>query len=268
MTIADQKELTSAEYWNNEWRRLAPSRCYASLDWVHRNYLYRAFDRLLSGLLPVDPDRTFIEMGSGPARWMIYFHRRFGYRVVGCDYSEVSCDLARRNLAAAGIVGEVMQADFMTIEGQYDVVFSGGVVEHFDRPQDVLAAFARLVAPGGILITDVPNLGGLNGLYRRLLKPETFETHRLVTLADLRRIHAGLGLQEMLATPYGSFTLGRLPTDAFRRFPRFQRTVWRPFHLVASRGVNRACLLMQGAGVRLDHRLISPHLVVISRKPV
>lgn len=267
MNVTGQRELTSTEYWNDEWRRLAPTSAYGSLQWVERNYVYRSLDTLLRSVLPVTPDRTFIEMGSGPARWMIYFHRRFGYRVFGCDYSEVSCELARRNLAAAGIAGEITQADFMTIGGRYDVVFSGGVVEHFDRPLEVLEAFNRVLAPGGILITDVPNLGGINGLYQRLLKPETFETHRLVTLGDLRHWHAALGLHELLATPYGSISLSRLPAGGFRRFPWLERALWRPLHLVASRGLNRACLLLHRARVRLDHPLISPHLLVVSRKP-
>lgn len=264
--MAQRQELTTTAYWDEEWRRLAPSRAYADLRWVVRNYLYRSFDALLTRVLPADPARTFIEMGAGPARWMIYFHQRFGYRVSGCDYSPVSCKLARRNLAAAGIAGDVIEADFMTLPGQYDVVFSAGVVEHFDRPDEVLVAFARLVAPGGYLITDVPNLGGVNGLYHRLLKPATFETHRLVTLPDLRRLHAALGLRERLAAAYGSFALSRLPAEALAGFPRLQRAVWRPLHLVASRAVNRLCLGLHRAGMRIDHPLISPHLLVVSQK--
>lgn len=262
-----RQELTTTAYWDREWRRVAPSNTYAALRWVERNYVYRSFDGLLTRVLPADSARTFIEMGSGPARWMIYFHRRFGYRVSGCDYSAVSCELARGNLAAAGIPGDVIEADFMTLPGRYDVVFSGGVVEHFDRPDEVLAAFARLVVPGGYLITDVPNLGGLNGLYHQLLKAATFDTHRLVTLSDLRRLHAALGLRERLAAAYGSFALTRLPAEAFAGFPRLQRTVWQPLHLVASRAVNRLCLGLHRAGVRLDHPAISPHLVVVSQKP-
>lgn len=265
--MAQRRELTTTAYWDEEWRRLPPSRAYADLQWVERNYLYRSFDALLARVLPVDPGRRFIEMGAGPGRWMIYFHRRFGYRVAGCDYSPVSCELARHNLAAAGIAGEVIEADFMALQGQYDVVFSGGVVEHFDRPEEVVAAFARLVVPGGYLVTDVPNLGGLSGLYHRLLKPATFETHRLVTLADLRRLHGALGLREGLAAAYGSFAPSRLPADAFARFPRFQRTVWEPLHLVASRSVNRLCLGLHRAGLRIDHPLLSPHLVIVSQKP-
>ena len=89
-------------------------------------------------------------------------------------------------LAAAGVTGTIRQLDFFTLDSIYDIVFSAGVVEHFEDPSVPLAAFVRLVVPGGILITDVPNLIGLNGLYHRVLKSETFRTHRPIHLAELR----------------------------------------------------------------------------------
>lgn len=265
MTVARTKHLTSASYWNREWSRLSPARDYRSLTWVERNYVYRAFDGICRSVLPTDPGLSFLELGSGPARWMIYFHARFGYRVFGCDYSDVSCQLARQNLAAAGVPGQVWEADFFAFEGQFDVVFSGGVVEHFDNPRDVLARFAGLVKPGGYLVTDVPNLGGINGVYQRALKPETFDTHRLVRLADLRAHHAALGLQELAATPYGSFSLTRLPGTI--RGHAVPSRLWHPLWVAALRTVNRTCLGLGRFGVHLDHELYSPHLLVISRKP-
>jgi SAM-dependent methyltransferase len=260
------KDLTSARYWDEQWSRLEVRDSYASLGWVSKNYVYRSLDRLFRSVLRADPRKTFIELGSGPARWMIYFHKVFGYRVFGCDYSPVSCQLARENLGRAGVPGEVVDADFFKLEGQYDVVFSGGVIEHFDHPDEVLATFARLVAPGGVLITDVPNLGGLCGLYQRWFKPETFETHRHVPLADLRRWQRALGLEELLATSYGSFALSRFPVMEASH-PLVHRLLWQPIYLLTSRGINRFCLLLLRLGLRIDHPLFSPHLLVISRKP-
>lgn len=267
MSVAKTRELTSSDYWNDQWRRLRPSGDYGSLKWVERNYVYRSLDRLFHSVLPADPTKTFVEMGSGPARWMVYFHKRFGYRVFGCDYSHVSCELARANLTRAGVPGEVVQGDFFNLPGSYDVVFSGGVVEHFARPEEPLRAFAERVKPGGYLVTSVPNLGGLNGLYQRWFKPETFETHRAIGLSELRAWHRRLGLEEVLATSFGSISITRLPGSALRRFPLLQKYVWNPLWVVALRTINRFCLMLHRLGIRLDHPLISPHLLVISRKP-
>jgi SAM-dependent methyltransferase len=265
-TKLDRGQLTRVDYWETHWSRAHRTAAYEGLGWVSGNYPVMAFDRMLRSVLAVDPSRSFLELGSGPARWMIYFHKTFGYRVSGCDTSPLSCDLARHNLAAAGVAGTVHQADFFDIEGAYDIVFSGGVVEHFEDPSVPLAAFERLVAPGGVLITDVPNLTGLNGWYGRLLRPETFETHRPIRLAELRGWHQNLGLQEIIATPYGSIALSRVPAAPFPRWPRMQRVLWRPAHRVAYGSLDRVCRALHAIGARIDHPLISPHLLVVARK--
>jgi hypothetical protein len=36
---------------------------------------------------------------------------------------------------------------------------------------------------------------------------------------------------------------------------------------VALRTINRLCLVLHRFGIRIDHPLVSPHLLVISRKP-
>lgn len=260
-------QLTHVEYWNRHWSGTRVDRPGDALAWLRRSYQYQALDRILRRALPANPALTFIELGSGPARWMIYFHKTFGYRVSGCDTSPLSCELARRNLEAAGVPGTIEEADFFAVEGQYDVVFSGGVVEHFRDPLVPLRAFARLVRPGGFLVTDVPNLTALNGLYRRAFKPETFETHRPIRFRELRGWHRELGLDEVVATSYGSLCLNRLPADAFKHRPLVQRLAWGPAHRVASAAIERACRQLLRLGVRIDHPLVSPHLLVVSRRP-
>jgi SAM-dependent methyltransferase len=260
-------QLTGVDYWEEDWAKTQGTGGDDSLAWIRASYPYLALDRLLRSALPVDRAKTFVELGSGPARWMIYFHKTFGYRVHGCDTSPLSCELAQRNLAAAGVVGTIEQADFFSLDSAYDVVFSAGVVEHFADPLVPLRAFARLVRPGGFLITDVPNLTGLNGFYRRAFKPETFLTHRPIRLVELRRWHRDLGLAEALATSYGSFWLTRLPADAFRHRPSVQRVVWQPAHRVDTGAINRACTVLHRLRIRIDHPIISPHVLVVSRRP-
>jgi hypothetical protein len=122
------------------------------------------------------------------------------------------------------------------------------------------------VTPGGFLVTTVPNLRGLNGLYRRLLKPETFQTHRTIALGELRGWHGRVGFREALATGYGSLCLNRVPSDAFQRVPWLQRFVWAPVYRVSWAASNRACFLLDRLGMRIDGALISPHLLVVARR--
>lgn len=267
MAIARKEELTQPEYWDTQWSRLRADRRYVSLQWVHGNYVYASLDRLLRSVLRADRTKTFIELGSGLGRWLIYFHKRFGYQVSGCDYSAGGCALARQNLIEAGVEGTIIQQSFFEISGQYDVVFSGGVIEHFDDPKSTLQRFSRLVRPGGILITDVPNLWGLNGLYRLILKAETFHTHRVIRLTELRQWHRELGLRELLGACYGSVCLSRVPPDAFSRIPWVQRLIWTPLLNGVSTAVNRGCLTFHQLALRIEHPLISPHLLVLAQRP-
>jgi SAM-dependent methyltransferase len=259
------RPLTGVQYWEDVWRGSGRGATDTGLAWVKRSYAYTSLDRLLRAALPADPTRSCLELGSGPGRWLVYFHRTFGYRVSGVDYSETSCRLARSTLAAAGVDGTIIQGDFFRLRGRWDVVFSAGVVEHFDDPEPVLRAFADLVAPGGYLVTDVPNLTALNGAYRRVLRPETFETHRPISLAELRGWHRALGLEEVLATGYGSVCMTRVPADAFDAWPRVRR-LWRAAYGVASGSLNQVCLALLRRGIRIDHPWISPHLLVVSRR--
>jgi SAM-dependent methyltransferase len=259
--------LLQSAYWDRHWARGRKAPPYTDLRWVRGNYSYSVLDSLLRQLLPADQNRTFIELGSGPGRWLVYFHRTFGYRVAGCDDSPEGCDIARATLAAAGVDGTIIEGDFFKLSGAYDVVFSAGVIEHFEDPSVPVAAFARLLRPGGFLITSVPNILGVNGFYHRVLKPETFSTHTRITLTQLRGWHTALGLQERLATPYGSFSLLRMPGNAFAHRPRVQRFGWGPAYRVAAGLTSRACFLLHRRGVRLDHPLLSPNLLVVAQDP-
>jgi 2-polyprenyl-6-hydroxyphenyl methylase/3-demethylubiquinone-9 3-methyltransferase len=267
MATLDRGELTKPAYWDDQWRRLEVGNHYAALGWMQRSYHYSALDRLLRSVLPVDPTKSFVEIGSGPGRFLIYFNRVFGYQVSGCDYSPASCTLARENLARAGVAGTIHQADLFEFQGQYDVVYSGGVIEHFESPGPVVETLARLVKPGGYLVTTVPNLKGLNGLYRRVLKPDTFETHRTITLEELRSWHRCLGLREVLATAFGSLCLNRVPSEPFPGLPRLQRLVWAPAYRATWAASNRLCFLLHRVGLRVEGQSISPHLLVIAQRP-
>lgn len=265
MASGDNRALTDPKFWDARWDSTDRNTSFADCRWVTRNYQYAALDRALRSALPRGEHLTFMELGCGQARWMVYFYHVFGYRVFGCDYSPVGCELARQTLAAAHVPGEVEEANFFRLEGRYDIVMSAGVVEHFDNGGDVVAAFARLLRPGGFLITDVPNLGGLNGMLHRLLKPDTFDSHRVVRFDDLRAWHRAAGLEETLATPYGSVSLCRLPRQPFVTRPAAR--AWAMIYRVAQGAANRACFALARAGVAPDHPSISPHLLAIARRP-
>jgi SAM-dependent methyltransferase len=189
----------------------------------------------------IDASKRFLEVGCATGRWLIYFHRTFGYAVTGCDYSEAGCVEARESLARASIPGDIVQDDLFRLQGRWDVVFSGGLIEHFTDAQGVLGKFTSLLNPGGFLVTIVPNLSGLSGAYHRWLKPETFTTHRVVTAAQLGEWHAALGLRRVEVGALGSVVPSRFPRDAIRRrHPKMYRALWTVLGPLTGRRTARA----------------------------
>jgi len=260
--------LTDQTYWDQVWTQ-KDRRDWGDLRWVDAYFQNRVLDRVLRARLGNAPGRRFLELGCGTGKWLIYFHKRFGYGVTGCDYSETSCLMAQRNMAAAGVEGTVIPGDLFALTGEYDVVFSTGLVEHFEDPHRVLAKFVSLLRPGGTLITLVPNLVGLSGLYHRLWKQETFSTHRPITLAELRRWYADLGLRQVEARALGSVVPTRFPRDSIRRrHPRLYRPLWTGFLHPLTWATNRGCIwAFEHGGIRLESERFSPELYAIASRP-
>ena len=256
--------LTSRDYWNRVWQRRDP-RSWDDLRWVRGKYSWVLLDHRLRARLPVDASKRLLEVGCASGKWLIYFHRTFGYTVAGCDYSDTGCEMARQNLARAGITGEIVQDDLFRLQGRWDVIFTDGFIEHFTDAQGVLAKFASLLTSSGILVTVVPNLTGLSGAYHRWLKPETFTTHRVVTAAQLTEWYTALGLRRVEVGALGSVVPSRFPRDAIRqRHPRAYRALWTTVLGPLTWATNRACIWgLRRAGVRIESPRFSPYLYAI-----
>ncbi len=254
-------DLTDAAYWERLWQRKDAHR-WADLRWVRARYSWQALDGLLRRRLPQEPGKQLLELGCATGRWLVYFHRTFGYDVTGCDYSETGCASARETLAVAGIPGQVLMQDMFTLDGAWDVVFSGGLIEHFTDTRHVLAKLASLLRPGGTLVTLVPNLNGVSGLYHRLLKPETFETHIRMTTRELRGWHRDLGLVNVDVGALGSVVPSRFPRAELKRtHPRMHRVVWGLAMGPASWMTERLCIAgLQRLGLRVEAQSFSPYL--------
>jgi 2-polyprenyl-6-hydroxyphenyl methylase/3-demethylubiquinone-9 3-methyltransferase len=259
--------LTRQGYWDDVWARkrtLAPD-----IRWVQSTYFGLALDRELATHLRHGPGARFLEVGCGGGKWLTYFHRRFDYAVFGCDYSEGGCALARDALAAAGVPGTIIHSDLFDLDEQYDVVFSAGLIEHFEDPARVLGKFASILRPGGHIVTLVPNLSGLSGFYHRWLKPETFDTHRVVTLAQMRQWGAEVGVRTVASGALGSLVPQRFPREKMRRqHPRLYPLLWRavlgPATWLTGRGAFAAYTRL---GVKIESQAFSPYLYAIAEKP-
>ena len=200
-----------------------------------------------------------VEIGCAPGAWLIYFHRRWGLIPTGIESSPVGAALTRRNGELTGTDLRVIEADMFdpSIHDLFDVVWSGGLVEHFDDLDSPLARLRQFVAPGGLLITSVPNLNGSLYLWlTRLLNPAVLRAHRVVTPADLATAYGAHGLTTEFVGYHGTWNLEVVNFGRHRRLQRGANRVDRLFGRVL--GTLRA---------RGESHWLSPYVVAVGRAP-
>ena len=89
---------------------------------------------------------------------------RLGASVTAIDAAPELIDVAREHAAGQGLQIDYRAAAVEDVEGRFDLVTCLEVVEHVADPQAFVAALARRLAPGGLLILSTPNQTGWSKL--------------------------------------------------------------------------------------------------------
>lgn len=259
------------KYWDDSWASSNIPEAVNPLDmsinnWVNRRF-HQFFVKLFSGT--ETKKLKLLEVGCAKSAWLPYFSREFGFSVTGLDYSSIGCELARHVLEKSGVEGDIVCADFFSppveMLGTFDVVVSFGVVEHFENTTACLRAVSSFLKPGGMLITNIPNMVGWIGSIQKVVNRPVYDIHELINPDMLKIEHerAGLKVAEcdyFITTNFGVCNLlgtstntinGYLKKSALTTLSRLSKIIW----------------IFEDKLKKLSpNRLTSPYINCISRK--
>lgn len=154
---------------------------------------------------------TFLDVGSGSGLFSLAAHRLGASRVHSFDYDadSVACTAAlRERYGRSGAAweverGDVLDRDYLARLGQFDVVYSWGVLHHTGSMWRALENVIGLVKPGGLLMVAIYNDQGPFSQGWTLVK-RTFNTNVI-------------GRWAVIATFFPYFFIRGLVVDAVRR---------------------------------------------------
>ncbi|RIK10336.1 MAG: hypothetical protein DCC49_03450 [Acidobacteria bacterium] len=147
---ADENPVTYSEAWA---RAKAADLSLPGHESVWRDRVYFA----LREFLDASPEKRprVLEVGCGIGHNLAAF-RRYGCDVTGVEPSSAAARFGRERFGLRIIEEYVDDADLGA--GQFDLVILDSVLEHLPDPVGTLASLRSLIAPGGRLYVDVPNL--------------------------------------------------------------------------------------------------------------
>jgi SAM-dependent methyltransferase len=120
------------------------------------NFIDETKVRYLRPLLP--SSGSAVEIGAGSGRLLIRLGLERPYRLVALDYAVYAMRAVRENARRAGRDVRRVLADARALpfgDAAFDVVLSGGLLEHFRDPRPVLAEMRRILRPGGLFYADI-----------------------------------------------------------------------------------------------------------------
>jgi SAM-dependent methyltransferase len=252
--------LTDRAYWDRVWRFTDEHLDHAPAVDLGDLHQRRLAARLVSRL---GPGRRFLEVGAAGSPWPAHAAAS-GAEAWGIDFSAQGLAIAAACAARDHVAVRLVEGDLFDPAclpaGSFDVVYSGGFVEHFPDAAPLMRCLASLLAPGGVVVTGVPNLSGVNGFLQKRIDPECFARHVVHTPQSLDAVHALGGLRPVEpAQFFGVFDPGAINFSRVgeRLPPAALRLIW--FGLSGAR--RTAETLAELAGAADGGRWLAPGLV-------
>ncbi|MFX0098172.1 MAG: class I SAM-dependent methyltransferase [Candidatus Hodarchaeota archaeon] len=163
-------------YWESVWKRMTTNPALSKMLGVAQNHTKSL---MAKHVVPfAENPKSICELGCGSATGSLFLASLLpGVKVFLIDLNERILKIAEERFKDAGMEVETLNIDIFTLDfkQKFDIVHSGGLLEHFDNPEDVLNAHVNFTKKGGISFISIPrNCWYWNGFIflMKLLKRE------------------------------------------------------------------------------------------------
>ncbi len=148
-----ETKVVEKKLWDKQWKRTAASKnnfkdAFFLMDQIKMEYLFP--------LLPKFTKRT-LEVGAGSARLSRFLALR-GCLTYCLDYSIEALTYARTHYERGEAQGVYVlgRAEHLPFDdNSFDVVFSTGLLEHFENPMPIIFEMVRILKNGGLFYSDI-----------------------------------------------------------------------------------------------------------------
>jgi SAM-dependent methyltransferase len=252
--------MAGKAFWERNWAiKKRPS------QFNPRNYSHNRFKDFFDRHLADVSGQTALEAGCAQSSWLPYFHREYGCRVVGIDYSPTGCRMALQLLDEEGVPGEIHEQDLFAenpdLEETADILFSKVFIEHFEDTVGTLVRMRNLMKPGGLIITIIPNFTGWLGRIQERVNPDVYRIHIIMDLQDVVRLHREAGFEVAEAPYFGSVAseVAKYPTPTPFRLSVLRKTL---------KKITKTCwLVFRATGWHPETQRLSPYIAYVGRLP-
>ncbi len=158
----------------------------------------------------ISAGQKVLEIGFAPGKQLSYVASKYHANVTGLDYSSFGVETAKKLFDALNINAEVLcESIFETSlkDETFDVVYSIGVVEHFNDPTEIIRKHVRLTKKGGKAILAIPNYGGVYGKIQKWFDSANIDIHNLEMMNEraFGEFVRGMNCEQVEVYRYGRF---------------------------------------------------------------
>lgn len=244
--------LTDKQFWLDYWEKKTNL-----IFEVPKNFVLTNF---LNDIVKNHHIKSALEIGGFPGHYTIYLKKYLGIDSSLLDYvihPKIINDLLQANGLKSGDVG-VIEADLFNhqVTNKYDLVYSNGLIEHFDDTELVIKKHVELLSNDGQLFISLPNFKGINGWFQKTFDIENYKKHNIdsMDIELLKKCCSNLGLKNIQVFYNGGFMLW-LENEAQQPawVKVFKKIIWIKGKIFSK---------LTGS----ESKLLSPYIIVLANK--